>query len=129
MLLERKLTQERVEALLKEQEDALRQQEIDRLANRNLLNSLYAQESSKQVQQNKRVATVEEEINQLKQRMSAFDKGTLGQSMDLIVPPFSTDTNPITLIFEVLFFLKPIKLLKLLQARPDVVKWSQLPRY
>ena len=28
-----------------------------------------------------------------------------------------------------LFFLKPIKLLKLLQKNPDVVKWATLPRY
>lgn len=60
--------------------------------------------------------------------MDAFDAATLGDSVQLIRPLPTSEDNPITKIFEVLFFLKPVKLLKLLQKNPDVVKWGALPR-
>jgi hypothetical protein len=48
--------------------------------------------------------------------------------MELIKPLPTVESNPITKIFEVVFFLKPIKLLKLLEKNPQVVKWATLPR-
>ncbi len=128
MLLETKIKQEQMAALIKEREEALRQQDLDRLANRDLLNSLRESDSQKEKKQTQRVVSVEAQIALLRQRLDAFDKGTLPQSLDLIKPLPSPDDNPISKIFEVIFFLKPIKLLKLLMNKPDVVKWNTLPR-
>jgi uncharacterized protein YjbI with pentapeptide repeats len=128
MLLETKLKQEEMAALLREREAALRQQEEDRSANRDLLSSLRAADSQKEIKQSQRVLSVEEKIMQLGRRLDAFDRSTLGTSMEKIKAPLTTEDNPITKIFEVLFFLKPLKLLRLLQKNPDVVKWSKLPR-
>lgn len=129
MLLETKMKQAEMAQLLKEKEDAMRQQELDRQTNRDLLNSLRETGSQKEKQQSQRVATVEEKIAQLKQRLDAYDSTTLGRSMELIRPLPTVESNPITKIFEAVFFVKPMKLLKLLQKNPQVVKWASLPRY
>jgi len=128
MLLETKLNQERMAELMREREEALRQQETDRLANRDLLNSLRESDSQKEIKQTQRVVSVEAQIAILRQRLDAFDRGTLPKSLDLIKPLPTSEDNPISKIFEVLFFLKPVKLLKLLLNKPDVVKWNILPR-
>jgi hypothetical protein len=128
MLLETKMKAEQMAALMKEREEALRQQENDRSANRDLLNTLRQADSQKEMQQTQRVASVEEKLAALSQRLDAYDQATLGQSMELIKPLPTVESNPITKIFEVVFFLKPIKLLKLLEKNPQVVKWATLPR-
>jgi hypothetical protein len=128
ILLETKLKAEQTAAALKEREEALRQQENDRQANRDLLNTLRQADSQKEVAQTQRVTSVEGKLAALAQRLDAYDRSTLGQSMELIRPLPTADSSPVTKIFEVVFFLKPIKLLKLLEKNPQVVKWATLPR-
>jgi hypothetical protein len=128
MLVETKLQQERFEAALREKEEALKQQALDRASNRNLLNDLSNANSQKEQQQTKRVLDAEEKLAMLGKRMDAYEKSTLGQSITSISKPFVSDLNPLTKVLEILFFLKPMKLLGLLQKNPDVVKWCALPR-
>ena len=115
-------------ALIKERDEAMRQAETDRLNNRDLLNTLMASDSKKDIKHAQRVMSVEAQITLLNRRLDAIDKSTLPQSLEMIKPLPASDDNPIAKIFEVLFFLKPIKLLKLLLNRPDAVQWHTLPR-
>lgn len=130
MLVETKLKHERLTALLQEKEDAARVDRQNRDANRELLHNLLEADSERQVVQNERMSTVEAELLELKQHLRAYDRDTLKESLCLIKPPAATDEhdNATKKIFEVLFFNKPMKLLKMLERRKDVVKWNELPR-
>ena len=73
------------------------------------------------------MSDVETQLEELKLHLCAYDKSTLDQSMTQFKPPTSED-SALSKIFEVLFFQKPMKLLKLLMKNADVTKWCQLPR-
>jgi hypothetical protein len=128
MLLETKLKQAEMAALLKEKEAAERQQDLDRQNNRNLLDSLREAGSQKEQQTSQELAKLTEKLAQFSLRLDAYDPSTLSKSMDMIRPLPTVDSNPITKIFEAVFFVKPLKLLKLLQRNPQIVKWYNLPR-
>ena len=68
--------------LIKERDEALRQQDIDRAANRDLLNTLRGSDSKKEIKQTQRVVSVEAQIALLRQRLDAFDpRGTMSHRL------------------------------------------------